>query len=1011
MLYHLKKIIPLCMAVAIATVVKAQSGKINNDVDFTVKKASELYLKGLESVAYPLLESSADVVDKKSNIPLSATTQKEYLTLASRLKLNDAAAAEAAEKFVTTNYSEPKAQMLSYHLAEFFYRKENFTKALSYYNNISTANLTTEQLSDKRFHQGYSYFALGEPDKAEPLFDAIRQSTADKNYHNANYYYGYILFNKQRYDEALQAFEIVEHTDKFKTVVPYYIAEIYYFQNRKEQALSYALESVAKGGQYYEPELRQLIGHIYFEQGQYQRAIPYLEAYITQRDKISREDLYELSYSYYATNQLDKASTGFKQLSSGDDALAQNSMYMLADTYLKLNDKANARNAFLLSSHNNSDEIQKEISKFNYAKLSHDLGFNDVAVNELKNFLSQYPSSSYRTETSEVLVSALAHTNNFRESLSMVEQIGTSSEMVQRVYPRILYGRSVEFINDGQPAQAKRLLDRIFTLPYNSRELQPAYFWKGEAEYRLGNYQAAINALNKYLQNPQTTGEVNTVNARYNLGYAYLKSGNYTAALNNFQQVGSSATSTDPLQADAYVRAADALFMQRQYARASAMYDAVIKNNGANADYAYYQKAVIAGAHGRVDEKVQYLQQFNRLYANSSLSSQANMQIADAYMLKEEYAKAIDPLNKIISSNAVELHPEAYLKLGIAYYNTDNNSRALFTFRNLMSKYPHAEESNDAAAYVKNIYINTNRPQEYVSLMREMGRSVSSSERDSISFISPFNAYASENFSTAKTGFISYINQYPSGENIVDANYFLGDIYNKEGDYNNALRHLKYAADRTPNKFGEEAVLETARIYYFQLKDYNNAAKYYQQLKNIATNADFKLESMRGLLRSHYNLKQWQQATQNANELLRQRNIATDDRQIANMIIAKDMESVKANNNDILEAYKKVYNAARNEYAAEARYSAAKILMNQGKYSQAESMAFDVINKSGSYDYWITNAYVLLGEIYLKQKDYFNAEATLKSVIENTTNKELATKAQELLNIVNSQKRQNSKVR
>lgn len=1011
MLYQFKKIIPLCMAVATVTVAQAQSGKINNDVHFTVKKASELYLKGLESVAYPSLESKTDAVDKQSNIPLSAKTQKDYLTLTSRLKLNDDAAARVAEKFVADNYSEPKAQMLSYHVAEFFYRKENFEKALSYYNNINTANLTTEQLSDTRFNQGYSYFALGQPERAEPLFDAIRQSSTDKNYHNANYYYGYILFNKQRYDEALQAFEIVEQTDKFKTVVPYYIAEIYYFQNRKEQALSYALESVAKGGQYYEPELRQLIGHIYFEQGQYERAIPHLEAYVTQRDKVSREDLYELSYSYYATNQLEKAATGFKQLGGREDALAQNSMYILADTYLKLNDKANARNAFLFSSQNSSNDTQKEISKFNYAKLSHDLGYNDVAVNELKTFLSEYPSSSYRTEASEVLISALAHTNNFRESLNMVEQIGTSSELVQRVYPRILYGRSVELINDGQPAQAKRLLDRIFTLPYNSRELQPAYFWKGEAEYRLGNYQEAINALNKYLQNPQTTGEVNTVNARYNLGYAYLKSGNYNAALNNFQQIGGSATSTDPLKADAYVRAADALFMQRQYARASGMYDAVIKNNGANADYAYYQKAVIAGAHGRVDEKVQYLQQFNRLYANSSLSSQANMQIADAYMLKEDFAKAIDPLNKIISSNAVELHPEAYLKLGVAYYNTDNNSRALFTFRNLMSKFPHAEESNDAAAYVRNIYINTNRPQEYVSLMREMGRSVSSSERDSISFVAPFNAYASENFTTAKTGFISYINQYPSGENIVDANYFLGDIYNKEGDYNNAIRHLKYAADRTPNKFGEEAVLETARIYYFQMKDYNNAAKYYQQLKNIATNADFKLESMRGLLRSHYNLKQWQQATQNANELLKQRNIATDDRQIANMIIAKDMESSNANGNDILEVYKKVYNAGRNEYAAEARYSAARILTDQRKYSQAENMAFDVINKSGSYDYWITSAYVLLGEIYLKQKDYFNAEATLKSVIENAANKELVAKAQELLNTVNSQKRQNSKVR
>ncbi len=1011
MLYNSRKITLFCFTVFCTSITYAQSGKVNNDAHFTIKKASELYTKDLESIAYPALQSAADRNVLEGNFPLAEKTQKEYLTLSSRLKLNDEGAVKPSENFINTVHSEPKAQILGFHLAEYFYREQEFEQALEYYNKSNNANLTADQISDKNFHQGYSYFALGRTNEAEPLFDAIRQSTKDKNYHNANYYYGFILFNKQRYDEALEAFKIVEPTAQYNTVVPYYIAEIYYFQKRKELALSYALEAIAKGGQYYEPELRQLVGHIYFEQAQYQRAIPYLEAYVSQRDKVSREDLYELSYSYYTTSQLEKAATGFRQLSGGEDALAQNSMYMLADTYLKLDDKANARNAFLLSSQNNSNQTQREISKFNYAKLSHDLGFNDVAVNELKNFLTQYPSSTYRTEASEVLISALAHTNNFRESLNMVEQIGTTSEMVQRVYPRILYGRSVELINDGQPAQAKRLLDRIFTLPYNNRELQPAYFWKGEAEYRLGNYQAAITALNKYLQSPQTVGDVNATNAKYNLGYAYLKSGNYASALNNFLQIGDSATSSDPLKADAYVRAADAYFMQRQYARATSMYDAVIKNNGANADYAYYQKAVIAGAHGRIDEKVQYLQQFNRLYANSNLSAEANMQIADAFMLKEDYARAIDPLNKIISSNAIELHPEAYLKLGVAYYNTDNYSRALFTFRNLMSKYPHAEESNDAAGYVKNIYINDNKPQEYVSFMRDLGRSVSTTERDSISFISPLNAYSSESFATAKTGFISYINQYPTGQYIVDANYFLGDIYNKENDYNNALKHLKYAADRTPSKYGEEALLETARIYYFQLKDYANAAKYYQQLKNIATNADAKLESMRGLLRSHYNLKQWQQATQNANELLAQRNIATDDRQIANMIIAKDMERANAGGDEVLEVYKKVYNAGRNEYAAEARYSSAKILMNQGKYKQAENMAFDVINKSGSYDYWITSSYVLLGEIYLKQKDFFNAEATLKSVIDNATHKDLVDRAKQLLNTVNSQKRQNSKVR
>ncbi|MEJ7680580.1 MAG: hypothetical protein WKG06_22550 [Segetibacter sp.] len=69
-----------------------------------------------------------------------------------------------------------------------------------------------------------------------------------------------------------------------------------------------------------------------------------------------------------------------------------------------------------------------------------------------------------------------------------------------------------------------------------------------------------------------------------------------------------------------------------------------------------------------------------------------------------------------------------------------------------------------------------------------------------------------------------------------------------------------------------------------------------------------------------------------------------------------------------------------------------------------------MVNKAGSYEYWTTKAYILLGEVYLKQKDYFNAEATLKSVSENATIPELKEEAKKKLDEVISEKNVNSKV-
>jgi predicted negative regulator of RcsB-dependent stress response len=166
---------------------------------------------------------------------------------------------------------------------------------------------------------------------------------------------------------------------------------------------------------------------------------------------------------------------------------------------------------------------------------------------------------------------------------------------------------------------------------------------------------------------------------------------------------------------------------------------------------------------------------------------------------------------------------------------------------------------------------------------------------------------------------------------------------------------------------------------------------------------------MRGLLRAQYKLDKWSAAVANARELLQLKGAATDDKMIANLVLAKDSHA----KNDLNLAsgyYRTVVSLGKSEFAAEARYRLAEILLAQGKLPEAEKAALDVINKAGSYDLWITKAYILLGDVYFQQKDYFNAEATLKSVVENAIIPELKAEAQQKLDKVIEEKNRNSKV-
>ena len=991
----------------------AQATKINNDPDANFKLAKELYQKQEFNLAYPLFnELSAKYNARESNIPVSYALEAMYYAIACHLRLNDETAVTNAKTFIEAEHNAPRTQMMSYQLAEYYYRKKDFTNAITYYEKAGIDNLSNSEIAAMKFHEAYGYFTAKNFNEAKPLFNDIRQIESDPNYIDANYYYGYILFGEKNYKGALEAFNVVQDKPNYQSIVPYYVTEIYYFSGDRDKAIESAETALGKGNQYYALQLKQLLGHAYFEKKNFGKALPYLEDYVQNTEKVRREDLYELSYCYYVAKQWKNAITGFKELGGKQDSLAQNSMYLLGDAYLKTDQKPSARSAFLFCELNSSNATQKEISQFLYAKLSYELGYRDVALTELQSFNATYPKSSYINEARELLVEVLANTNNYKDALTLIQSLPAQSESAQRVYPRILYGRAVELVNDQQINDADALLNRIFSVPYNESQLQPAYFWKGEIAYRKDKADSAIYYMQNYMRSPVSYGEVNPQDARYILGYSNLKQQDYNEALKYFEAITTTVSyASSNIQQDAYLRSADCYFMRKSYSKALQMYETAIALNLPSADYASYQKAIIAGASNNTSEKLALLRSFLQKYPSSVLVPDANLETANSYIASENFNNAIPSLNAILGNkNAVNYKPEALLKLGVCYFNLNKDDEALNRFKTLIASYPASDESNDAVEYVRNIFIAKQQPQQFVTFMRQNGKEVSTSEEDSLTYSSAFIQYNNKNTDKALGGFQSYLTQFPDGHYAIDAGYLTASIYNDRKDYKNALSYYSGVADKAPNKYAEESTLAAARINYFELKDYNKAGQFFAQLKTIATGQDTKLESLRGLLRCQYKLSQFDaNSASNAQELLAEKGTATDDKMIANMVIAKAAQS---NNNlsDALSAYSAVVGLGKSEYAAEARYRIAEIYEQQNQLKLAEKAGFDVINKAGSYDYWITKAYILLGDVYLKEQDYFNAEATLKSVVENAEDAALKSEAQQKLDIVISEKEKYSKV-
>jgi TolA-binding protein len=581
---------------------------------------------------------------------------------------------------------------------------------------------------------------------------------------------------------------------------------------------------------------------------------------------------------------------------------------------------------------------------------------------------------------------------------------------MQKAYPRILYGRAVELINDQQLKQADELLTRLFALP-NSAVTPYAHFWKGEIAYRNKEYDLAIRHLNFFLQaNVPPAGEASKATANYNLGYSWLYKENYTKALGYFEQVARNVTVTSPaMEQDAYVRTADSYFMNSDFTKAKAMYDHVISNALPQSDYAMYQNALVAGVKSSTS-KINTLSQMIRQYPSSSLVAEANMEIAQTYIDDEKFLQAVPYLTNVLNDpNAGGLKPTAYLKTGLAYYNADKYDDALTNYQALIDKYPQSSEANEATDIMKNIYIEIGKPNEYIEMMRKSGKSISTNEADSLTYTAAALKYNANDCNAALAGFKNYLSKFPNGAYALEANYFSAECYNTAKDYPNALAGYDYVNSKGLNRFFEKATLEAARISYFELKDYAKAKKYFESLTAGSTNQDNQLEALRGLVRTYYQLKDYAQANAAAKDLLTRKGLSTDDRSIAFLVLGKSQQV----NNDCVSAIGSFKSAAainKSSWGAEARYEIANCQFVTNNLPAAEKSALAVIKETGSYDHWVTKAYILLGDIFMQQKDYFNAKATYESVAKNSVIPELKSEAQQKLDKAIQEEKSVSKI-
>ncbi len=974
-------------------------------------EARQWFNEGNYGLSYPVFKeldrkmASGEITERQLQ-----QDEVRFYTIACELMQGNIAAERHAAAYLEGNNTPVYKAELGYYSGMYYFGKEQFDKASDAFGKTNADILAESHKTRMQFAYGYSLLTQRRFKEAKPLLNEARLKPGSGNFIDANYYYGLLAYNDGEYSEAIRCFEIAGNAPIYQPLAPYYNASIQYALGNKEKGLELAEKALKQGNQFYDKELNQLIGHAYFEKGDYIKATPYLENYVNSAIKVKREDLYELAFCYYQQKNWKKSIEMFRPLSDGKDSLSQHAMYLLGDAYLKTNDKANAKTAFRFCAANTSNPVIREQSLFNDGKLSHDLGFDAEATQILKQFINEYPKSEHAAEARDLLVASLSNTSNYKEALTLYEGLPNKGPAGQRVYPRLLYNRAQEEINDRRLEEAEKLLDKAIKAPYNEEVLPLAKFWKGELAFFKKEYNDAVKYMGEYLARPVVAGETNTANAKYTIAYSHLLSGQYGLAEKGFEGLINAREFSPSQVEDVKMRYADACYMQKNFSRAKPVYSEAADHKSDFADYATYQLGMIAGAENKAQQKISLLQGVDKNFPSSLLAPVANLEIANTLLGEEKYRDALPWLTKVLSAKGGDnLKPEALLKQGLAYYNLENSNEALNSFKLLLGRYGDSPEAEEAIDNVRSIFIEQGKPNDFIAFMKGSGRDLDKNTADSLSFVAAELQLGEGKKDQALKGLLAYLNDYPEGRYAVQANWYTAELYRDRKDLKNAIPFYEKLVSLAPNKHAEASMLQAARYYYFEQKNYSRATEFYNALADNASNQDNKVEALRGLVRCHYYTGAYEAATRYASELLGQRGIGTDDKIFSNLVLGKNAQQ-QGNFSEAIRYFKEVANLNKAEYGAEARFEIAASLFNQQKWEEAENAAFETIKKSGSYVVWVTRSYLLLGDIYHKQKDYFNAKATYKSVAENAQIEALKDEAYRKLTVVEKEEKEQSKI-
>lgn len=367
-----------------------------------------------------------------------------------------------------------------------------------------------------------------------------------------------------------------------------------------------------------------------------------------------------------------------------------------------------------------------------------------------RELINNYKDSFYLLPAYKSLASALFGEAKYAEALETYRSILAKSKDAS-LSEEAFFGICEILYRTKDYAQLKNELVGFIAKFPQSQMLNRVYFYLGEANFYLNQFEEAIEAYRTALDAAETIEQ--TALSRLGMGWTYLKLKKYGEAKEMFSKFAEVDQPTSVLLGKAVLEAGLA-----SYELALELFDKVIAQDktGEYITFAYFGRAEVLYNLSRFNEAIvayrtslDKLKMASGLYADTKeLRDKIYYGLAWSYLKVGDFASAQDVFQKVASLSTDKIvRLSALVQLADTYQDAAEYKKAIEAYQNFLTEYPDT---------VYNDYIQYQLGMTWLKM---------------------------ENIESGVLAFRKLMDSYPSSQLIDDAHYFLGLAYFRKNDF------------------------------------------------------------------------------------------------------------------------------------------------------------------------------------------------------------------------------------